>query len=136
MLILMPSVMANMTDDHLIASLRVEAGPLTSTPAEMELLDRLEAAIDQLDENKEMSDLAESFSFDADDLRPILEAHPADLDEIAKMLTLLNDAEIMNAEQLKGLIHSPGRAAGDAAVLSHSRAGGGTAAGNDKGGYR
>lgn len=50
MLILNAPCMASMSDEHLIASLYAQATPLTSTPAEMELLARLENAIDALDD--------------------------------------------------------------------------------------
>lgn len=50
MLILNAPCMASMSDEHLIASLHSQATPLTSTPAEMELLARLENAIDALDD--------------------------------------------------------------------------------------
>lgn len=50
MLILNALCMASMSDEHLIASLYAQATPLTSTPAEMELLARLENAIDALDD--------------------------------------------------------------------------------------
>lgn len=53
-----PACMASMSDEHLIASLEAQAGPLTSTAAEAELIRRLEAAIDAADDKLDASDVA------------------------------------------------------------------------------
>jgi hypothetical protein len=52
--------MASMSDEHLIASLYAQATPLTSTPAEMELLARLENAIDALDDRVPMEAVSDA----------------------------------------------------------------------------
>jgi hypothetical protein len=60
MLILNAPCMASMSDEHLIASLYAQASPLTSTPAEMELLARLENAIDALDDRVPMEAVSDA----------------------------------------------------------------------------
>jgi len=60
MLILNAPCMKSMSDEHLIASLYAQATPLTSTPAEMELLARLENAIDALDDMVSMEDVSDT----------------------------------------------------------------------------
>ena len=52
MLTLYPSLMANMDDGHLIRSLECEPA-IMRTPAEIELIKRLEAALDELAERPE-----------------------------------------------------------------------------------
>lgn len=62
MLNLEPQLMYGMSDEHLIASLRAESSPLTNTPAEKVLLDRLEAAIDERDERVDPSNIESAVS--------------------------------------------------------------------------
>lgn len=58
MLAFNPACMASMSDEHLIASLEAQAGPLTSTAAEAELLNRLRVAIDSKEGWLDGSDVA------------------------------------------------------------------------------
>ena len=60
MLFLNAPCMATMSDEHLIASLRAQSSPLTSTAAEIELLNRLEDAIDALDDMVSMEDVSDT----------------------------------------------------------------------------
>ena len=103
MLILEPGLMGSMEDDHLLAAL--DAQPIIlKSPVEAQLAWRLEGALDRLAEVSDLVELSEEFEFSGADLRPICECHPAPFAEIAKMLALLNDAEIMDADELSALI--------------------------------
>lgn len=103
MLTLYPSLMANMEDDHLIRSLECEP-QIMRTPVELELMGRVQWQSDLLYDLKPLSDLSDEFSFSAEDLRPVLEAHPGDFVCYAKMLAILNDAEIETVEELEKVI--------------------------------
>ena len=61
LLILNAACMSLMSDEHLITSLYAQAGPLTSTPAEMELLRRLEAALDKIDSRPTEEQMAKKY---------------------------------------------------------------------------
>lgn len=101
MLILNAPLMANMSTDHLIASLRAEATPFTTTPAEMELLKRLEIAEDALREQPTaLIELADEYEFTVDDLRAYCESHEGSFDDMVLMLKVLQTKGIENAEQL------------------------------------
>lgn len=95
--------MGSMEDGHLLAALEAEP-VLLRTAVEEQLAWRLEGALDQLQEVKDLVELSEKFEFCGGDLRRVCESHPAPFAEIAKMLALLNDAEIMNADELSALI--------------------------------
>lgn len=103
MLILEPGLMGSMEDWHLLAALEAEP-VLLRTAVERQLAWRLEGALDQLQEIKDLVELSEEFEFCGGDLRPVCDSHPAPFAEIAKMLALLNDAEIMDADELSALI--------------------------------
>lgn len=102
MLILNAPLMANMSTDHLIASLRAEATPLTSTPAEMELLARLEAAEDRLNEaDWKLLEVAEEYECSADILREYCEAHNgATHQQCIAMLEALGAADIVRLDNI------------------------------------
>lgn len=96
MLILSPGILASMGDDHLLASLDCEPDILR-TSVERELARRLAATLDIANQAR---DLLEA------DIVAVGEAHAAAWSECAKMLALLNDAEIETADQLAALIKS------------------------------
>lgn len=103
MLILQPGLMGSMEDDHLLAAL--DAQPtILRTAVEEQLAWRLEGALDQLHEARGIIELSNEFDFTADDLRPVLEAHPGNFVCYAKMLAMLNDAEIESVEELEKVI--------------------------------
>lgn len=107
MLILNPGLLASMGDDHLLAALDCEPDILR-TAVERELAGRLAAALDDADQARELLEACGNFTPEptAADIMAVGEAHTANWSECAKMLALLNDAEIETAEQLAALINS------------------------------
>ena len=93
-----------MDDAHLLASARAEIDPLTSTALELELLDRFERLLDEASEHKPVADLLEEYEVGTDDMRAVIDSHPASLKDQAALLSLLNDQEIHEPDQLKALL--------------------------------
>ena len=93
-----------MDDAHLLASARAEIDPLTSTALELELLDRFERLLDEASEHKPVADLLEEYEVGTDDVKAVIESHPASLKDQAALLSLLNDQEIHEPDQLKALL--------------------------------
>lgn len=94
----------SMDDEHLLASARAEIDPLTSTALELELLDRFERLLDEASEHKPVADLLEEYEVATDDVKAVIESHPASLKDQAALLSLLNDQEIYKPDQLKALL--------------------------------
>ena len=94
----------SMDDAHLLASARAEIDPLTSTALELELLDRFERLLDEAGEHKPVADLLEEYEVGTDDMRAVIESHPASLKDQAALLSLLNDQDIHEPDQLKALL--------------------------------
>jgi hypothetical protein len=94
----------SMDDEHLLASARAEIDPLTSTALELELLERFERLLDKASEHKPAADLLEEYEVGADDVRAVIESHPASLKDQAALLSLLNDQGIHGPDQLKKLL--------------------------------
>lgn len=97
-------LMKSMYTDHLVASARAEIDPLTSTPLELELLDRLETLLDEQEENKPIADLLDEYEVSTDDMKAVIESHPASLKDQAALLSLLNDQDIHEPDQLEELL--------------------------------
>lgn len=97
-------LMKSMDADHLVASARAEIDPLTSTPLELELLDRLETLLDEQEENKPIAELLDEYEVSTDDMKAVIESHPASLKDQAALLSLLNDQDIHEPDQLKELL--------------------------------
>lgn len=95
---------ASMDDEHLLASARAEIDPLTSTALELELLERFERLLDEASEHKPVADLLEKYEVGTDDVKAVIESHPASLKDQAALLSLLNDQEIHEPDQLKELL--------------------------------
>ena len=93
-----------MDDAHLLASARAEIDPLTSTALELELLDRFERLLDEASEHKPVADLLEEYEVGTDDMRAVIDSHPASLKDQAALLSLLNDQDIHEPDQLKALL--------------------------------
>ena len=93
-----------MDDAHLLASARAEIDPLTSTALELELLDRFERLLDEASEHKPVADLLEEYEVATDDVKAVIESHPASLKDQAALLSLLNDQDIHEPDQLKALL--------------------------------
>lgn len=94
----------SMDDEHLLASARAEIDPLTSTALELELLDRFERLLDEASEHKPVADLLEEYEVATDDVKAVIESHPASLKDQAALLSLLNDQDIHEPDQLKELL--------------------------------
>ena len=95
---------ASMDDEHLLASARAEIDPLTSTALELELLERFERLLDEASEHKPVADLLEEYEVGTDDVKAVIESHPASLKDQAALLSLLNDQDIHEPDQLKELL--------------------------------
>ena len=93
-------LMASMDDEHLLASARAEIDPLTSTALELELLERFERLLEEY----EVADLLEEYEVGTDDVKAVIESHPASLKDQAALLSLLNDQDIHEPDQLKELL--------------------------------
>ena len=94
----------SMDDEHLLVSARAEIDPLTSTALELELLDRFERLLDEASEHKPVADLLEEYEVGTDDVKAVIESHPASLKDQAALLSLLNDQDIHEPDQLKALL--------------------------------
>jgi len=94
----------SMDDEHLLASARAEIDSLTSTALELELLDRFERLLDEASEHKPVADLLEEYEVTTDDVKAVIESHPASLKDQAALLSLLNDQDIHEPDQLKALL--------------------------------
>lgn len=94
----------SMDDEHLLASARAEIDPLTSTALELELLDRFERLLDEASKHKPVADLLEEYEVATDDVKAVIESHPASLKDQAALLSLLNDQDIHEPDQLKALL--------------------------------
>jgi len=94
----------SMDDEHLLASARAEIDPLTSTALELVLLELLERLLDEASENKPVADLLEEYEVGTDDVKAVIESHPASLKDQAALLSLLNDQDIHEPDQLKELL--------------------------------
>ena len=94
----------SMDVEHLLASARAEIDPLTSTALELELLDRFERLLDEASEHKPVADLLEEYEVGTDDVKAVIESHPASLKDQAALLSLLNDQDIHEPDQLKALL--------------------------------
>lgn len=94
----------SMDDEHLLASARAEIDPLTSTALELELLDRFERLLDEQHDNEGVRALSEEYELTADDMRAVIESHPASLKDQAALLALLNDQDIHEPDQLEALL--------------------------------
>ena len=101
MLAMSPNLMGGMSDAHLISALEAE-GPLT--PAEIELSNRLQEAIAREEAVEGFLALSEEYEFSSDDLRHLIESHPAGFSVMAEMLQLLNDQEVLDLAALSDLL--------------------------------
>lgn len=97
-------LMKSMNAGHLVASARAEIDPLTSTPLELELLDRLETLLDEQSTNQPIAELLDEYEVSTDDMKAVIESHPASLKDQAALLSLLNDQDIHEPDQLKELL--------------------------------
>lgn len=87
-------LMASMDDRHLVASIYAEQDPLTSSAAEIELLARFEALLDE--KNEDLSEAADEFEFDAEQIKALGDALILDTDNTVALLSAIGDAGIDN----------------------------------------
>lgn len=92
---LTPQIMKMMDTGHLVASARAEIDPLTSTPLELELLDRLETMLDEQSANQPLVDLLNDQDIrEPDQLEELLDLannFRALAPDVGDLLTRLND---------------------------------------------
>lgn len=86
---------------HLIAAARASMNPLTCTPLETELLNRLE---DLQDEHAEVESYDVLTDFDADDLEALAYSHDASIVEMTKMMQALKAADIQSFKELNEVL--------------------------------
>ncbi len=94
----------SMDDEHLLASARAEIDPLTSTALELELLERFERLLDEASEHNPVAHLLEEYGVGTDDMKAVIESHPASLKDQAALLSLLNDQDIHEPDELKAML--------------------------------
>jgi hypothetical protein len=92
-------LMQSMDDDHLVMALRAEIDPLTSTAAEIILLDRFETLLDE--KNPALDAVFADYEIEAEGLQAVCESHPASLKEMAELLQVLSDDDIHTPDQLR-----------------------------------
>lgn len=97
-------LMQSMDDRHLVASIYAEQDPLTSSAAEIELLARFERLLDEAHDNQPIAELLDEYEVSTDDMKAVIESHPASLKDQAALLSLLNDQDIHEPDQLKALL--------------------------------
>ena len=101
MLILEANLARNMTDEHFISALHCDA-TIMRTPIEIELIRRLESALDRLKPLEGFDELIEDYEITAAQFETLCEAPFAgSFGDITKVLRMLNDAEINNLDDLE-----------------------------------
>lgn len=92
-------------DKELIAHLRATENELTRTDAERELLERFERLTAAAEETAPVVALLEEFDIDAQDIRNVFEAHPAEPEDLAAMLNALYEADIIDTDGISARIY-------------------------------
>jgi hypothetical protein len=92
-------LMKSMDDRHLVASVHAELDPLTSSAAEIELLARFEALLDE--RNDELKGVVEYFDFEVKDIRALGDALIQNTDTTVALLNTIAKAGIEDPESLK-----------------------------------
>ncbi len=93
-----------LTNEELARALYVEQDALTSSDAEVELLTRFEALLDEQSANQPIADLIGKYEVSAADMKAVIESHPGSLKDQAALLALLNGEDIHEPDQLKELL--------------------------------
>jgi Tat protein secretion system quality control protein TatD with DNase activity len=91
--------MRNMPDDQLVRALHAEFNPITSTPAEQILLERLENLLDTIDNT--LTATAEEYGFAAKDIKTLGDAVIINADRTAALLSVIGEAGIDDPQELK-----------------------------------
>ena len=92
-------LMKSMDDHHLVASLYAEQDPLTSSAAEIELLTRFEALLDEKDD--ELNEAVGEFAFEAKDIKALGDALIQNTNNTVALLEAIVEAGIDDTESLK-----------------------------------
>lgn len=92
-------LMKSMDDHHLVASLYAEQDPLTSSAAEIELLTRFEALLDEKDD--ELNEAVGEFDFEAKDIKALGDALIQNTSNTVALLEAIAQAGIDDPESLK-----------------------------------
>lgn len=92
-------LMKSMDDHHLVASLYAEQDPLTSSAAEIELLTRFEALLDEKDD--EFNEAVGEFDFEAKDIKALGDALIQNTNNTVALLEAIAEAGIDDPESLK-----------------------------------
>lgn len=92
--------------DEFLRVAHTQADSLTDTTIQIEALRRLQGCADQAEELDGFVAIINEYEVTADDLRAVLESHPASLDEQAKLLAALNDQDIHSADQLRVVLNT------------------------------
>lgn len=85
-------LMKSMDDRHLCASIYAEQDPLTSSAAEMELLTRFEALLDEVD--GDLNEAVGEFGFTAKDIKNLGDALILDTNNTVALLQVIGEAGI------------------------------------------
>lgn len=101
---LTPELMKLMDNGPLIAAVRCELDPLTSTPLELELLRRLEVNLDSEDELSEFAEVAENHDLTAEDFARLADALIVDTDTTVALLGVINDEGYDAATALRRIL--------------------------------
>ena len=92
-------LMKSMDASHLLAAAHTEHDPLTRTPLETELLDRLEALLDEVD--SDLNEAAGEFDFAAKDIKNLGDALILNTDNTVALLKEIGEAGLDSPESLK-----------------------------------
>jgi len=92
-------LMKSMDDRHLVASIYADQDPLTSSAAEIELLARFEALLDE--KNEDLTEAADEFEFDAKQIKALGDALIQNTDNTVALLEAIAEAGIDDPTSLK-----------------------------------
>lgn len=92
--------------DEFLRLAYAQADSLTDTAIQIEALRRLQAQAGHADELEGFLAVIDEYEVTAEDLRAVIESHPASLDEQAKLLAALNDQDIHSADQLRAALNT------------------------------
>lgn len=92
-------LMKSMDDRHLVASIYAEQDPLTSSAAEIELLERFEALLDE--QNEDLKEAADEYELDAKQIKAIGDTLILNTDTTVALLSAIGDAGIDDPALLK-----------------------------------
>ncbi|WP_323026557.1 hypothetical protein [Castellaniella sp.] len=92
--------------DEFLRLAHAQADSLTDAAIQIEALRRLQGCADQAEELEGFLAVIDEYEVTADDLRAVIESHPASLGEQIGLLAALNDQDIHSADQLRGVLNT------------------------------